>query len=321
MKFFFRLRVVGSLRWWSLIEAVLVIVRWRPRSIPILIVLVIGGSGLASADVLYDATHMTDDQTYNQVYTSSITLFNGGTDRQLADDFVLTGTYMITSVTADLVNSPPPLIPADGFLVEFFSNETKNCVNGPPPCPSEIPFAQAFSTSFTAMPFEDTIFGQSGHRFAIDLSNSGITLGPGNWWVSIVAVDESGEKSSLEKYKILITDGLARGIPVHGRAGGQDHGNGYGGGELPDWNPLCFSGGCEPTPGDGAIRIEGTPVEPPCPADFDGSGDVGVKDLLFLLGVWGPCPPKGDCPADFDGSGDVGVKDLLILLGVWGPCP
>ena len=32
----------------------------------------------------------------------------------------------------------------------------------------------------------------------------------------------------------------------------------------------------------------------------------------------GPC--KG-CPADFDGSGDVGVKDLLILLGVWGPCP
>ena len=28
----------------------------------------------------------------------------------------------------------------------------------------------------------------------------------------------------------------------------------------------------------------------PCPADFDNSGDVGVKDLLFLLGAWGPCP-------------------------------
>ena len=27
-----------------------------------------------------------------------------------------------------------------------------------------------------------------------------------------------------------------------------------------------------------------------CPADFDSSGDVGVKDLLFLLGAWGPCP-------------------------------
>ncbi|MCZ6871394.1 MAG: hypothetical protein O7G84_18000, partial [Gammaproteobacteria bacterium] len=28
----------------------------------------------------------------------------------------------------------------------------------------------------------------------------------------------------------------------------------------------------------------------PCPADFDNSSDVGVKDLLFLLGAWGPCP-------------------------------
>ncbi len=59
----------------------------------------------------------------------------------------------------------------------------------------------------------------------------------------------------------------------------------------------------------------------PCPWDLDGSGDVGVKDLLFLLGTWGTCPPKGDCPADFDDSGDVGVKDLLFLLGAWGPCP
>ena len=57
-----------------------------------------------------------------------------------------------------------------------------------------------------------------------------------------------------------------------------------------------------------------------CPWDFDNSGDVGVKDLLFLLGAWGPCPPKGDCLADFDNSGDVGVKDLLTLLGAWGPC-
>ena len=60
---------------------------------------------------------------------------------------------------------------------------------------------------------------------------------------------------------------------------------------------------------------------PTQPCDLDGDGVVGVKDLLILLGTWGPCPPKGDCPADFDGSGDVGVKDLLILLGNWGPCP
>ncbi len=58
-----------------------------------------------------------------------------------------------------------------------------------------------------------------------------------------------------------------------------------------------------------------------CLADFDDDGAVGVKDLLFLLGVWGPCPEQGDCPADFDEDGAVGVKDLLFLLGVWGPCP
>ena len=58
-----------------------------------------------------------------------------------------------------------------------------------------------------------------------------------------------------------------------------------------------------------------------CPADLVVDGNVGVKDLLFLLGTWGACPPKGDCPADFDDSGDVGVKDLLVLLANWGPCP
>ena len=58
-----------------------------------------------------------------------------------------------------------------------------------------------------------------------------------------------------------------------------------------------------------------------CPWDLDANGAVGVKDLLILLGAWGPCPPKEDCPADFDRSDDVGVKDLLILLGNWGPCP
>ena len=59
----------------------------------------------------------------------------------------------------------------------------------------------------------------------------------------------------------------------------------------------------------------------PCPADLVVDGSVGVKDLLFLLGAWGPCPKNGDCPADFDNSSDVGVKDLLFLLGAWGPCP
>ena len=58
------------------------------------------------------------------------------------------------------------------------------------------------------------------------------------------------------------------------------------------------------------------PVKPTIsPADLDCSGEVGVKDLLFLLGSWGPCD---GCLADLDGDHSVGVKDLLSLLGSWG---
>ncbi len=76
----------------------------------------------------------------------------------------------------------------------------------------------------------------------------------------------------------------------------------------------------------GDIQQQDFSALPDCPADecladLDSSGDVGVKDLLILLGASGPCPKKGDCPADFDNSGDVGVKDLLFLLGNWGACP
>ncbi|MCZ6543115.1 MAG: hypothetical protein O6768_05575 [Planctomycetota bacterium] len=56
----------------------------------------------------------------------------------------------------------------------------------------------------------------------------------------------------------------------------------------------------------------------PCPWDLNGSGDVGILDLLALLAAWGPNP--GD-PADFDGDGTVGILDLLALLANWGPCP
>ena len=72
-----------------------------------------------------------------------------------------------------------------------------------------------------------------------------------------------------------------------------------------------------PNAGSWDVFVAKFPINP-CPADLDNSGDVGVKDLLVLLGAWGPCK---NCPADFDGSGDVGVKDLLVLLGAWGPCP
>jgi hypothetical protein len=77
---------------------------------------------------------------------------------------------------------------------------------------------------------------------------------------------------------------------------------------------IAGSGGHQ-TFGPRAIRL--TPIAG-LVGDLDGDGTVGVKDLLILLGTWGPCPKQGDCLADFDNTGDVGVKDLLVLLGAWG---
>ncbi|MBT8485913.1 MAG: hypothetical protein KJO43_10060, partial [Phycisphaerae bacterium] len=67
-----------------------------------------------------------------------------------------------------------------------------------------------------------------------------------------------------------------------------------------------------------AVGMTSAAANAGCPADFDGSSDVGFNDLLSLLAAWGPC---GGCPQDLDGSGDVGFVDLLSLLSAWGPCP
>ena len=52
-----------------------------------------------------------------------------------------------------------------------------------------------------------------------------------------------------------------------------------------------------------------------CSEDVNGDGQVGVDDLLEIIGKWGPC---SGCPADVDGSGEVDVNDVLAVLGYWG---
>ena len=66
----------------------------------------------------------------------------------------------------------------------------------------------------------------------------------------------------------------------------------------------------------GTITIKGGPV--PCPADLDGSTEVGFPDLLRVLSAWGPC--GGPCPEDLDGSTSVDFGDVLAVLSAWGPC-
>jgi len=60
-----------------------------------------------------------------------------------------------------------------------------------------------------------------------------------------------------------------------------------------------------------------TLMKPSCPGDLDGSGDVGLGDLLAVLAAWGPC---AGCPEDLDATGDVGLSELLTVLAGWGPC-
>ncbi len=57
------------------------------------------------------------------------------------------------------------------------------------------------------------------------------------------------------------------------------------------------------------------PAPRPCPADFDGDGEVRGPDLGFLLQHW-----HGTGPADLNGDGQVDQIDFGLLLQQWGPC-
>jgi hypothetical protein len=73
--------------------------------------------------------------------------------------------------------------------------------------------------------------------------------------------------------------------------------------------------------GSGQLSVDG-PGEPcdtgtPCPGDVDGSGNVGVEDLLAVVDMWGQAGGDGDVDED----GTVGVGDLLVIIDAWGACP
>ena len=51
-----------------------------------------------------------------------------------------------------------------------------------------------------------------------------------------------------------------------------------------------------------------------CPADFDGSDEVDITDLLFLLAQW------GENEGDITGDSITDVSDLLVMLAAWGSC-
>jgi hypothetical protein len=90
-----------------------------------------------------------------------------------------------------------------------------------------------------------------------------------------------------------------------------------------DCNGNALLDDCEVLSGEVAdLNGNGIPDECEVPGDLDGDGEIGVIDLLILLGAWGPCPPPCEppvtCLGDLDGDCEVGINDFLTLLGNWG---
>lgn len=54
-------------------------------------------------------------------------------------------------------------------------------------------------------------------------------------------------------------------------------------------------------------------------ADLDGDGEVTDIDLVVLLQLWGSCPDSETgipCPGDLDCDGNVGINDMLLVIGL-----
>jgi hypothetical protein len=64
------------------------------------------------------------------------------------------------------------------------------------------------------------------------------------------------------------------------------------------------------------VNGDGIPDECECAADFNGSGDVDIEDLLILLEHWF----ETGSIADLTGDDFVDIEDLLVYIASFGPC-
>ncbi|MGP1347625.1 MAG: DUF7453 family protein [Phycisphaerales bacterium] len=60
------------------------------------------------------------------------------------------------------------------------------------------------------------------------------------------------------------------------------------------------------------------PVEPTCPGDADGDGDIDSDDLAIILTFFGCSNPDPELCPSIDGDGDVDSNDLSIVLSGFG---
>ena len=63
-------------------------------------------------------------------------------------------------------------------------------------------------------------------------------------------------------------------------------------------------------------------IQPDCPGDLDGSGQIDLADLATLLANFGTASGATPEQGDMDGDGAVDLSDLSAFLARFGaPCP
>jgi hypothetical protein len=132
-----------------------------------------------------------------------------------------------------------------------------------------------------------------GDELRVEISTDG-----GAIWTPVPALTTTGTDGAWEHVSFFVGDEVALGATVQLRFLVQDQPN-------------------DSVTEAGIDDFEIDLLDCACPADFDGSGDVGFEDLTPMLGFWGPCP---GCAADLSGDAVVSFADLTALLAAWGPC-
>ena len=87
-------------------------------------------------------------------------------------------------------------------------------------------------------------------------------------------------------------------------------------------NGMIIGSGHRQGQGPHAFILE--PLEPCCPWDLNGDGQLSRHDMAILLAALGPCPQCAACPADFNCDDVVDQLDQAILvakLSELDPCP
>ena len=80
---------------------------------------------------------------------------------------------------------------------------------------------------------------------------------------------------------------------------------------------LIRVGGVAGATGFGTLVVGEPNGFPCCRTDLDGSAEVDVGDIMFVLLDFGPCFA---CSSDIDGSGTVDLGDVAMVLLDFGPC-